>query len=125
MEKFIADSNAPERDRFFRRCSHLGVPFVKARRDPGTGNYAVQVDMATCGAPLSAGQMEGIAALFEAEESRLRPSGAPRAGSRVDGELTWFDGVPPSRLDSFCGALYDMARPPGGGPPPARRAPPI
>lgn len=110
MNKFTADSKMFEYDKFFRECSAQNVPFVKARINPGTGNYHVQLDLITCNYLLSDQSKAKIVELFDVEKSFLESLRSTCRGSFVDKELAWFDGVLPSRLEFFCNTLYDLAK---------------
>lgn len=110
MNKFIADSKMFEYDKFFRECSAQNIPFVKARINPSTGNYYVQLDLITCNYLLSDQSEAKIVALFNDEKSFLESHDSPSQGDFVDKELSWFDGILPSRLEFFCDMLYDLAR---------------
>ena len=111
LKKFIADSKMFEYDRFYRECQQNNQPFIKARINPSNGNYYVQIDLMTCNYDLTLNMQNKIKQLFESEiiflESYLKSS---FKGYNVNKELSWFDGVLPNRLVSFCEKLYDLSQ---------------
>jgi hypothetical protein len=112
LKKFIADSKMFEYDKHYRECSQNNQPFIKARINPSNGNYYVQIDLMTCNYNLTLNGQNQLKNLFEHEIVFLE-SMSPKSsfkGYNIDKELSWFDGVLPSRLNLFCENLYDLAQ---------------
>jgi hypothetical protein len=111
LKKFIADSKMFEYDRHYRQCQQSNQPFIKARINPSNGNYYVQIDLMTCNYDLTLSMQSQVKQLFENEISFLEsyPKSSFK-GYNVNKELSWFDGVIPSRLVFFCEKLHDLSK---------------
>ncbi|HET9009059.1 MAG TPA: hypothetical protein VFN17_02950 [Nitrosarchaeum sp.] len=102
-----------EYDRYYRECQQNNRPFIKARINPSNGNYYVQIDLMTCHYNLTLDGQNQIKQLFENEISFIESQSLPKSsfkGYNIDKELSWFDGVLPTRLVSFCEKLYDLSQ---------------
>lgn len=113
LKKFIADSKMFEYDRYYRECQQNNRPFIKARINPSNGNYYVQIDLMTCHYNLTLDGQNQIKQLFENEISFIESQSLPKSSFKdynIDKELSWFDGVLPTRLVSFCEKLYDLSQ---------------
>jgi hypothetical protein len=100
-----------EYDKYYRECSQDNRPFIKARINPSTGNYYVQIDLMTCDYTLTSSEQNQIKDFFENEIILIKSNRASISsfkGYNIDKELTWFDGILPSRLTIFCEYLYDL-----------------
>ncbi len=53
FHKYLGDSKMFEYDKHYRKCKQLNKPFIKARINPKTRNYYVQIDLMTCNYELS------------------------------------------------------------------------
>lgn len=113
LKKFIFDSKMFEYDKHYRECQQNNQPFIKARINPSNGNYYVQIDLMTCDYDLTMSGQNHIKQLFENEIAFIESNSYPKIsfkGYNIDKELSWFDGVLPSRLVSFCEKLYDLSQ---------------
>ena len=113
LKKFIADSKMFEYDKHYRECQQNNQPFIKARINPSNGNYYVQIDLMTCNYDLTTDGQNQIKQLFENEIVFLESNSHPKSsfkGYNVNKELSWFDGVLPTRLVTFCEKLYDLSQ---------------
>lgn len=113
LKKFIADSKMFEYDKYYRECQQNNHPFIKARINPSNGNYYVQIDLMTCDFDLTLDGQNHVKQLFESEISFLESNSYPKSsfnGYNVDKELSWFDGILPTRLVDFCEKLYDISQ---------------
>lgn len=100
-----------EYDRHYRECQQSNQPFIKARINPINGNYYVQIDMMPCDYEFTIDGEKQIKKLFDDEVSFLKSY--PKTsfkGSNINKELSWFDGVLPDRLVSFCEKLYEISQ---------------
>ena len=113
LKKFIADSKMFEYDRHYRECQQNNQPFIKARINPSNGNYYVQIDLMPCNYDLSLESKNQIKQLFENEIDFIKSTSKSKSsfnGYNIDKELSWFDGVIPSRMESFCDKLYEISQ---------------
>jgi hypothetical protein len=113
LKKFIADSKMFEYDKHYRECQQNNQPFIKARINPSNGNYYVQIDLMTCNYNLTVDGKNQVKQLFESEIVYLESNSYPKSSFKdynVDQELSWIDGVLPSRLVPFCEKLYDLSQ---------------
>ena len=113
LKKFIADSKMFEYDKHYRECQQNNQPFIKARINLSNGNYYVQIDLMTCNYDLTTDGQNQIKQLFENEIVFLESNSHPKSsfkGYNVNKELSWFDGVLPTRLVTFCEKLYDLSQ---------------
>lgn len=108
-KKYIADSKMFEYDKHYRECTQSNQPFIRAKINPANGYYHVQIDLMPCDYVFSKEGLEHLKNLFEDETRHLKPK-ASLASYSVDKELSWVDGVVPSRLDTFCESLYDLSQ---------------
>jgi hypothetical protein len=113
LKKYIIDSKMFEYDRHYRECQQSNQPFIKARINPSNGNYYIQIDLMPCNYELSADGQKHLRQLFENEVTFLESNSYPKSsfnGYNVNKELSWFDGVLPDRLVSFCEKLYKLSQ---------------
>ena len=112
MKKYLADSKMFEYEKFSRECQKINRPFIKARKNPKTGNYLVQLDLATCSYNLSKTSQDEIKILFqnEIDSSKIKNYANPIFNdSNIDKQFVWYDGILEERLDSFCNTLFDLS----------------
>jgi hypothetical protein len=112
LKKFISDSKMFEYGKHYTDCQQNNQPFIKGRINPSTSNYYVQIDMMTCNYNLSLDGQNHIKELFENEVALLQSDPNQKLsfkGYNVDKELSWFDGVLPTRLSTFCEKLYELS----------------
>ena len=112
MEKYLADSKMFEYEKFSRDCQKLNRPFIKARKNPKTENYLVQLDLVTCNYNLSKTSQDKIEGLFKNEIEFSKIKNQPNSifkGCNIDRQFVWYDGVLEERLDSFCETLFDLS----------------
>ena len=112
MKKFLLDSKMFEYDKHYRECQNSNQPFIKARKNQIDGNYIVQLDLATCDYNLTLDGQKNIKKLFENETNYLKSNFSKKnifKGCNIDGELSWYDGILPERLDIFCEKLFDLS----------------
>ena len=67
----------------------------------------------TCNYNLTLDMQNQIKQLFENEIAFLESNSYPKSafnGYNIDKELSWFDGVLPTRLVPFCEKLYDLSQ---------------
>ena len=108
----MADSKMFEIDKYFRECQQSNQPFVKARKNPVDDNYLVQMDLLSCNYILTIKEQEQIRRFFQKETDYLERAGLNKSiykGSNVDAQHTWYDGILPERLDTFCISLFELA----------------
>ena len=113
LKKFIADSKMFEYDKHYRECQQNNQPFIKARINPSNGNYYVQIDLMTCNYNLTVDGKNQVKQLFESEIAYLESNSYAKSSFKdynVDKELSWIDGVLPSRLAPFCEKLYNLSQ---------------
>ncbi len=111
LKKYIIDSKMFEYDRHYRECQQSNQPFIKARINPINGNYYVQIDMMPCDYEFTIDGEKQLKKLFDDEVLFLKYySKTSFNGSSINKELSWFDGVLPDRLVSFCEKLYDISQ---------------
>lgn len=111
LKKYIIDSKMFEYDRHYRECQQSNQPFIKARINPINGNYYVQIDLMPCDYEFTINGEKQLEKLFDDEVSFL--GSYPKTsfnGSSINKELSWFDGVLPDRLVSFCEKLYEISQ---------------
>lgn len=101
-----------EYDRHYRECQQNNQPFIKARINPSNGNYYVQIDLMPCSYNLNLESKNQIKQLFENEIAFIESNHTQSSfnGYNIDKELCWFDGVIPSRMESFCEKLYEISQ---------------
>lgn len=113
--KYLVDSKMFELDRHYKECQKNNIPFIKARKNPVDGNYLVQLDLITCHHNLSDNMIGKLNDLFQKEYQFLSSKETTRKifkGSNIDKQFSWFDGLLPERLDSFCEILFDLSEKP-------------
>jgi hypothetical protein len=101
-----------EYDKHYRECAQSNQPFIKARINPSSGHYYVQIDLMTCNYNLTKDGQNKVKQLFE-NEFNFNPSNSTLPSVRnynVDKELSWFDGVLSKHLTIFCEELFDLAQ---------------
>ena len=67
----------------------------------------------TCNYNLTLDMQNQIKQLFENEIAFLESNSYPKSsfnGYNIDKELSWFDGVLPTRLVFFCEKLYELSQ---------------
>ena len=101
-----------EYDKHYRECQQNNQPFIKARINPSTGNYYVQIDLMTCDYELTIEGQNYVKQLFENELVFIKSDNSKSTFKdySIDEELSWVDGVLPKRLNSFCEQLYDLSQ---------------
>lgn len=98
-----------EYDLHFRECKKLNKPFIKAKINPKTCDYFVQIDLMTCTHKLSIPDQDYIKKL--AKKYMNLKNTSPKSEydvMSVTEELAWFDGIFIEHVDSFCNDLYDF-----------------
>ena len=113
LKKFIADSKMFEYDKHYRDCTQSNHPFIKAKINPANGYYHIEIDLMPCRYVFSEEGMILLEKLFQKETEHLSKTsskGSFHANFSVNKELSWVDGVIPSRLNSFCEELYDLSQ---------------
>jgi len=111
FHKYLGDSKMFEYDKHYRECRQLNKPFIKARINPKTRNYYVQIDLITCNYELSNQEQEEIRKLVQNEIEFVKFNlKSDFQGFNIDKELAWFDGISPEHIDEFCESLYDLTQ---------------
>jgi len=113
LKKYIIDSKMFEYERHYKECQQSNQPFIKARINPGNGNYYVQIDLMPCDYKLTIEGENQLRNLFEDEVTFLKLSSYLKYlsnHSSINKELSWFDGVLPDRLVLFCEKLYELSQ---------------
>lgn len=105
MLRWMIDSKAFEYDRHYSDCKKSNHPFIKAKKNPETGEYIVFLDMATCDYRLSKKGQEEIGALFE---SRIATDSKNHC--ELTRELCSFDSVLSEKLNEFLSELYEITK---------------
>ena len=110
FHKYIVDSKMFEYENHIRSCQSLNKPFIKAKINPKTTNYFVQMDLMYCTYKLSGKKQEELKNLAK-KNMYLIPSftGPEFENLSINKELVWFDGIPAHHLDLFCNNLFDLA----------------
>ena len=67
FHKYLGDSKMFEYEKHYQECRQLNKPFIKARKNPGHGNYYVKIDLMTCDYKLSNQEQEEIKKLVQNE----------------------------------------------------------
>ena len=101
-----------EYDKYYKSCIQNNHPFIKAKVNPINGFYNVQVDLLPCKYHLSEKGTYYLKKLFEKENEFLKSNNLNKSlfnNYSIDKELSWFDGVVPKHLNSFCEHLYDLS----------------
>jgi len=113
IKKYIVDSKMFEFDKHYRECVHHNHPFIKAKTNPVSGNYFVQIDLMPCDYHFSEEGKKQLKKLFENETKCKKPGNSSKPLSHdysIDKELSWVDGIHHSNLNSFCENLYDLSQ---------------
>ena len=109
FRKYIGDSKMFEYDNHFRSCQSLNKPFIKAKINPKTNDYFVQIDLMPCTYELTGKEQEEIKNLAKNTMSLIPSSTGPEFDNfSINKELAWFDGIPADNLDNFCNNLFDL-----------------
>jgi len=74
FHKYLGDSKMFEYDKHYKECRQLNKPFIKARTNPASGDYYVQIDLITCNYELTKKEQEEIMRLFKNEMYLTKPS---------------------------------------------------
>ena len=111
-KKYIVDSKMFEYDKHYRDCTQNNLPFIKAKINPIHGNYHIQIDMMSCDYKFSKLGLNELKILFENE---LKFTKLPDLRKKIEpysinSELSWIDGIIPSRVNEFCELLYDYSQ---------------
>ena len=98
-----------EYDLHFRECKKLNKPFIKAKINPKSNDFFVQIDLMTCTYRLSIPDQEYIKKLVK-KNLNLKNFNSKSEYDMISitKELAWFDGVSGEFVDSFCNDLYDF-----------------
>jgi len=111
FHKYLGDSKMFEYEKHYQECRQLNKPFIKARKNPGDGNYYVKIDLMTCNYELSNQEQEEIKKLVQNEIAFVKLNSKSDFQSfNIDQELAWFDGISPEHVDNFCNSLYDLTQ---------------
>ena len=113
LKKFIFNSKMFEYDKHYRDCTQSNQPFIKAKTNPVTGHYHVQIDLLPCHYALTDKGMTELKKLFEKETEHLSKTiknTSYETNYSITKELSWVDGVLPSRLNAFCETLYEFTQ---------------
>ncbi len=111
FHKYLGDSKMFEYEKHYQECRQLNKPFIKARKNPGNGNYYVEIDLMTCNYELSNQEQEEIKKLVQNEIAFVKLNSKSDFQSfNIDKELAWFDGISSEHVDNFCNSLYDLTQ---------------
>jgi len=111
FHKYLGDSKMFEYEKHYQECRQLNKPFIKARKNPGNGNYYVKIDLMTCNYELSNQEQEEIEKLVQNETAFVKLNSKSDFQSfNIDKELAWFDGISPEHVNNFCNSLYDLTQ---------------